>query len=124
MTTEQLIAGGATTVAPRRVIHQFTFFGLSELSMVMVAPRVVLVAEDPDGQGRAPTVWIEHLVDAAVDHPRTTQVDFKFVPSGIDTFPADWHHVGSCVCGLYVWHVYQRSHLILDPCSAGTVVTP
>lgn len=98
------------------------------MSMTLVAPRIVHVGADPNtvtSWHAYPCVWIEHVLDAPADDPRLTEIEVRFIPTGLDVGGSDWQHAGSTVIGAYVWHVYSRRRLVLDPGpSWGTVVQP
>lgn len=119
--------GGAASAASRRVIYKYALT-LDGLTLELTAPRVVLVAQDPNheivGHGAAPSVWIEHQPESDAS-PRLTRIDLQFVPTGIDVPPVPWQHVGSCVCGPFVWHVYMRRELLwAKETLVGTLVQP
>lgn len=108
-------AGGAASAASRRVIYKYALT-LDGLMLELTAPRVVHVGQDPAHEGwpsgSSPSVWIEHQPEIDVDHPRHSRIELQFVPTGIDVPETPWAHVGSCVCGPFVWHVYQRLTLL------------
>lgn len=65
------------------------------------AGKVLLVA----GQGGPiPTLWIEH--DSA-DPGNGVFETYLVVGTGHDFDDTGFEHVGSCVCGPYVWHIYK-----------------
>lgn len=55
-----------------------------------------------DEQDGVPTIWYE-----TVQHPLVKKlVKFFYIGTG-QNVPDNSIHVGSCKCGLFVWHVYQ-----------------
>lgn len=83
----------------QRIIHKFP---LTTEQNNLPHGKPVLVANQ---DGMTPTVWIER--DAAFNTgPGDTYV---FIGTG-HPVPVDWEHVGSSVCGPFVWHVYRREY--------------
>lgn len=78
-----------------RTIHKYPF-----VEQYLNAPHgpVRLVAQQNDAE--FPTLWIEHPVGA----PATAT--FEIRPTGAE-FEFSAEHVGSAVCGPFVWHVYR-----------------
>lgn len=64
--------------------------------------KVVLVGIDPaaDPMYASPCVWIEP------DETGDDQQHLVFYGTGHD-IPSDAEHVGSVICGFFVWHVYR-----------------
>lgn len=68
----------------------------------ITAPRgaVRLVGYQKDGSD-LPTIWIEHDRDAPSD------TIYLVLGTGEFVDPRHNEHVGSAICGRYVWHVYR-----------------
>lgn len=66
----------------------------------IIAPigKVVLVAQQRPDQ-LLPTIWIEHYEHAPVS-------SYEVYGTG-HVIPEHLEHVGSCICGDFVWHVYR-----------------
>ena len=80
-----------------RIVYKYDFFN-SELT----APHgLVRLVADQAGDGM-PTIWIEHDLSA----PATAEYFIR--PTGAE-FTVPHHHVGSCICGSFVWHVYRKN---------------
>lgn len=63
-------------------------------------PRGTPVLVGHQGSG-TPTVWIDHNTDTQ------ERDEYVFFGTG-QTITGAWVHVGSCICGPFVWHVYRR----------------
>lgn len=61
--------------------------------------KVVLVAQQHERT--FPTIWIEHDPDASCCWHR-----FYVTGTG-HPIPVNTTHVGSAICGEFVWHIYQ-----------------
>ena len=63
--------------------------------------KVILVAQQNDEP--LPTVWVEHLVGEEKMHQLIIQGTGRHFPCD----PGNTEHVGSAICGEFVWHVYK-----------------
>jgi len=92
---------------PERTIWKFKFDDNVFIATPPLAePRVVHVAQQ--GQSLWPTVWIEHSDRGWWDPDVQRQsVELVIVGTGHPA-PPDLRHVGSAICGEFVWHVYGR----------------
>ena len=63
------------------------------------AGKVVLVQAHRRGLGNRLEVWIQ------VAEGETQTQTLRVFGTGQE-IPAGWHHLGSCVAGHFVWHVY------------------
>lgn len=79
-----------------RVIYKYPFD-----SGALHAPDGNVLLVGWQGARQVPTLWIEHDVDAPV-------VAYYVRPTGEAFFDAGDEHVGSAICGAFVWHVYKR----------------
>lgn len=70
--------------------------------------RVVLVAPNPHGESTLPCVWIE---TTSTERP-TEQMTLSFVGTGHPFDSGTGEHVGSAVCGPYVWHVFAKKETL------------
>lgn len=66
-------------------------------------PSPAIVVHVAQADGVTPAVWVQVRPDAK-DLIRRT---FRVVGTG-DDVPAGWAHIGSCWCGPFMWHVYER----------------
>lgn len=83
-----------------RSIYKYEFDDRACLQLTLCNPKVVLVAQ----QSRAlPTVWIEQDLDLAPN----TVLTLTVFGTGHTIPDAGVSHVGSAVCGSFVWHVYS-----------------
>jgi len=83
----------------KRVVYKYNF----RKGGVIRAPRgyVALVAYQPNGT-EFPTIWVEH------DPGVTPECDYFIVGTGSPIDPYERaEHVGSALCGSFVWHVYR-----------------
>lgn len=80
-----------------RVIHKYEMSAYGATS----APngRVVLVAQQHNQE--MPTVWIEY------DPSNYTFTNYVVIGTGQQWVNDQGEHVGSAVCGPFVWHVYR-----------------
>lgn len=82
-----------------RTVHKYEFGQNTEIRVPWPhGARVVLVAQ----QGNTlPTLWVEcdTTLDAQLRY-------FCVIGTGHPVTPPDLEHVGSAVCGSFVWHVY------------------
>lgn len=83
------------------VIHKFVL-NLGQDLLVEADPsaEVVLVGQDP--ASGLPAVWIQREPEAWLRH----RLQFTIVGTG-HPVPPGATHVGSAICGAFVWHVYQ-----------------
>lgn len=66
---------------------------------------VVLVAQQ--GDSTLPTLWVRHSQDTILAGDYANKDTYTIVGTG-NSFDNDgFAHVGSCVCGDFVWHVYR-----------------
>jgi len=66
--------------------------------------KVLLVSQRQDGV-TLPTIWIEHSSAAS-----RTEMLYFLRGTGETIHPdSNAEHVGSAVCGPFVWHVYRRA---------------
>lgn len=80
-----------------------TIYKYEFTSGILKAPRgqVMLVAQQ--GQRDLPTIWIKHETD-----PKAIVMGvYEIVPTG-GVVEVDETHVGSAVCGIFVWHVFFK----------------
>ena len=80
-----------------KVIKQYL---LSEGTNKLPYGKVLLIGHKD--KKSFPSIWIEHdiedertVVYKVIGNQKEDSDDFRYP-----------HHVGSCVCGFYVWHVY------------------
>lgn len=68
----------------------------------LMAPlgKVVLVAYEGDNS-ELPTVWIERDMNSK-------HVPYSIVGTGEEYNPLGSEHVGSAICGRFVWHVFRN----------------
>ena len=88
------------------IIYKYPFTGTNELVIPHYRSSVVLVSYNPQKNSDVglPVLWVEHT---APPKPTDSTRRFLFFGTG-DTFDeTDLIHVGSAVCGPYVWHVYK-----------------
>lgn len=78
-------------------------YELGEETRCIPTGKPVLVAQQFDNQPY-PTLWVEHST-ADIEHPTR---DVIIVGTGMGFNAEGWEHVGSAICGAYVWHVYWR----------------
>jgi hypothetical protein len=83
-----------------RVIYKYDFDTRTCLQLTLCNPQIVLIAQQ---SGALPTVWIEQDLDRDPDTVLTLAVfgTGHAIPEGVS-------HVGSAVCGPFVWHVYSK----------------
>lgn len=107
--------GAASAVPPSRVVYKYRV-EITGLVLTLDAPRIVLAAHDRNEIYDGPTVWIEHERTTSEDHARHSRIEVVFVPTGLDVPDVrdGWHHAGSCQCSEFVWHVYQRTTMLLS----------
>lgn len=85
-----------------RTIYKYDFDNRTSLQLTLCNPKVVLVAQ----QSRPlPTVWIEQDLDLAPN----TVLTLAVFGTGHTLPDAGVSHVGSAVCGPFVWHVYSMT---------------
>lgn len=83
-----------------RVIYKYPFTSGS----VLAPDGIVRLIADQHGTG-LPTIWIEHRTCAPVD------TVYFIMPTGQEFSDNITDvHIGSAVCGPYVWHVFKRVH--------------
>lgn len=72
---------------------------------VLTAPhgKVMLVGQQHGNQ--LPTLWLMH--PPATE--RHTMARYTLVPTGQEFDPTGMDHVGSAVCGSFVWHVFRQT---------------
>lgn len=78
-----------------------------ELTLItQVPPGKVLLVGHQDPNISMPTLWIEHSDDQLdpMNYPRDT---YQVIGTGHEIDERVNEHVGSCICGAYVWHVYR-----------------
>lgn len=80
-----------------KVIHKFPFASTDPIK----APNGRVVLVDWQQNKTLPTIWIEYEPGVT---PDTT---YTFIGTG-HPVPAG-EHVGSCICGPFVWHVYRTA---------------
>lgn len=68
--------------------------------------NVVLVAQQNSYQD-FPAVWIERPVDGGSPNTMATQ-EYRIFGTGHPIDARGLEHVGSAICGPYVWHVYRE----------------
>lgn len=79
------------------MIYKYSFS-----SMTMIAPIGTVLLVDYQGDGsELPTLWIDH--DLTVAH-----TNYFIVGTG-QARPNAAQHVGSAMCGRYVWHVFAEN---------------
>jgi len=80
-------------------------FANGDDTMQVDGNKVVLVTQqDPDDT--YPTVWIEH---------GENKENFELAVYGTGhAIPPNYEHVGSAVCGTFVWHVYRMEALNVE----------
>lgn len=68
--------------------------------------KVVFVAQQDNS--RLPTVWVEHSLPVS---PLASD-RYRIAGTGhtIGGEFTGWEHVGSCICGALVWHVYRKEN--------------
>jgi hypothetical protein len=81
-----------------RVIYKYR---MESIEMCAPLGHVLLVAAQ--NNHHLPTLWIEHNFDRSGPKTQT----YVVCETG-GTPPPDSSHVGSCVCGEFVWHVYIK----------------
>ena len=81
-----------------RLIYKYDFDDRTALQLTLRNPKVILVAQQ---SGALPTVWIEQDLDLA---PNTVLTLAVFGTGHV--IPDEVNHIGSAVCGPFVWHVY------------------
>lgn len=81
-----------------RTIHKFP---LTTVTNMLPVGKVVLVDWLNHDDDVLPTIWIEY---DPYDAQNTDQ--YIIVGTGHHV-PTDMEHVGSAVCGRFVWHVYK-----------------
>jgi len=91
-----------------RSVYKFDFPMRPDISPVlelaMCDPEVVLVFQQ---SSVLPTVWIEHDLDLAANTVLTLEVIGTGQP-----VTEGMTHVGSAVCGHFVWHVYGKKETV------------
>lgn len=88
-----------------RVVHRYSVF-VDHADYQVPAGRVVHVSADRGGKHDLVEVWVEHPSGA---EPVGLMLNVHGTGHPI---PEDGRaHVGSCVVGLFVWHVYAKGVL-------------
>lgn len=83
----------------KKVIYKYT---LNQTQQEVPPGRPVLVAQQHPNQ-QHPTLWVEHDLDRMRIKKKVMVIgtghEFMAAGPGLE-------HIGSCVCGPFVWHVY------------------
>lgn len=84
----------------RTVIYKYTFNGEGDLKV----PAGKVLHVDSQHNGAFPTIWVEHSFETmnTHDHQRYT-----IVGTGGHFDNTRMKHVGTAICGPFVWHVYE-----------------
>lgn len=80
-----------------KTIRKYPF---GQSSTVFAPIGKVLLADYQDNGSDLPTLWIEHDADAE-------RVEYVIMATGAEWNESESEHVGSAICGRYVWHVYR-----------------
>ena len=63
--------------------------------------KVILIASQHGSP--FPTIWIEHNPE----EEERSSVAFQIIGTG-HVIPDDYEHIGSAICGAFVWHIYKQ----------------
>ena len=75
-------------------------------SVVAPSGTVVLVAADRGGKSDVVEVWIEHEAHDGAAMPGPGSITLNVYGTGHPIPDEENVHVGSCISGPFVWHVY------------------
>jgi hypothetical protein len=88
-----------------RTIWKYQLIAGNDLRVRLLEPVIIFVS----GQGEAePVVWIEHGGHNPDLLEPTLEITFIGTGHPVPESSEGWNHVGSTVCGPFVWHVYAR----------------
>lgn len=82
------------------VIHKYKMVGDASFAP---AGKVLLVDYQGDGS-ELPTLWVQH------DPISTPMTSYHIFATGSNVPRDGLEHVGSAICGRFVWHVYRSVH--------------
>jgi len=84
-----------------RTIRKYKLKIDATLTLPPGKPVLVVIQDD----SHAPTIWIEHT-DQDLDSPGASVI-YRLAGTGLP-FEGTATHVGACICGPLVWHVYRE----------------